>query len=102
MYNMNGGSHYMTKTKMVAINKLANSIKNMEVTPVDEKIFEIIYGVTQERKRQNLSQDDLAAKSGLTKNTISRIETFASTPTLTALIQICYSLGLDIVISKQQ
>lgn len=91
----------MTKTQIVEINKLANSIKNMEVTPVDEKIYEIVYCLTQERKKQNLSQEDLATKSGLTKNTISRIETFVSTPTLVALIQICHALNLDLIISKQ-
>lgn len=99
---MNEGSHYMTKTQMVEINKIANSIKEMEVTPTDEKIYEIIYNLTQERKKQNFSQEELAVKSGLAKNTISRIETFVSTPTLSALIQICHALNLDIVISKQQ
>lgn len=92
----------MTKTQMVEINKLANSIKNMEVTPTDEKIYEIVYNLTQERKKQNLSQDDLATKSGLAKNTISRIETFVSTPTLSALIQISHALNLDIFIDKKQ
>ncbi|MCM1232632.1 MAG: helix-turn-helix domain-containing protein [Ruminococcus flavefaciens] len=91
----------MTKTQMVEINKIANSIKDMEVTPTDEKIYEIVYILTQERKNQKLSQDDLAAKSGLTKNTISRIETFSSTPTLPALIQISHALALDIVITKK-
>lgn len=91
----------LTKTQMVEINKIANSIRDMEVSPTDEKIYEIIYFLTQERKKQNLSQEDLATKSGLTKNTISRIETFVSTPTLSALIQISHALNLDITISKQ-
>lgn len=90
----------LTKTQMVEINRIANSIKDMEVTPTDEKIYEIVYFLTQERKKQNLSQDDLATKSGLTKNTISRIETFVSTPTLPALIQISHALNLDVIISK--
>lgn len=92
----------LTKTQMVEINKIANSIKNMEVSPTDEKIYEIVYLLTQERKKQNLSQDELAIKSGLTKNTISRIETFVSTPSLTALIQISNALDLDIIISSQK
>ena len=91
----------LTKTQMVEINKIASSIKDMEVTPTDEKIYEIVYFLTQERKKQNLSQDELATKSGLTKNTISRIETLVSTPSLSALIQISNALNLDIIISKQ-
>lgn len=92
----------MTKTQMVEISRLVNNIKNMEVTPTDEKIYEIIYILTQERKKQHLSQEELATKSGLTKNTISRIETFVSTPTLSALIQISHALDLDIFIAKKQ
>lgn len=91
----------MTKTQMVKINMIANSIKDMEVSPTDHKIYEIVNTITQERKRQNLSQDELSEKSGLTKNTISRIETFVSTPTLPALIKLSYALGLDICILKQ-
>ena len=92
----------LTKTQMVEINKIASSIKDMEVTPTDEKIYEIVYFLTKERKKQNLSQDELAIKSGLTKNTISRIETFVSTPSLAALIQISNALDLDIIISNQK
>lgn len=88
----------MTKTQVVRINKIANEIKDLEVTPADEKIYKIVHAITQERKKQNLSQEELAGISGLTKNTISRIETFVSTPTLSALIQILYALNYDIEI----
>lgn len=92
----------MTKTQMVKINMIANSIKNMEVSSTDEKIYEIVNTIMEERKRQKLSQDELAIKSGLTKNTISRIETFVSTPTLPVLIQISHALGLDLFILQQK
>ena len=88
----------MTKTQMVKINMIAQSIREMEVTPTDEKIYEIVNTITQERKKQKLSQDELATKSGLTKNTISRIETFVSTPTLPVLIQLSHALNLDVCI----
>lgn len=92
----------MTKTQMVKINMIANSIKNMEVSSTDEKIYEIVNTILEERKRQKLSQDELAIKSGLTKNTISRIETFTSTPTLPVLIQILHTLGLDLFVLQQK
>lgn len=91
----------MTKTQMVKISMLANSIKEMELSDTDHKIYEIVNLITQERKRQNLSQDELSVKSGLAKNTISRIETFVSTPTLSALIKLSYALGLDICLLKK-
>lgn len=91
----------MTKTQMVKINMIANSIREMEVSPTDEKIYYIVDTLTQERKKQKLSQDELAIKSGLTKNTISRIETFVSTPTLPVLIKLSDALNLDIhILSK--
>lgn len=91
----------MTKTQMVKINMIANSIREMEVSPTDEKIYHIVNTLTQERKKQKLSQDELAIKSGLTKNTISRIETFVSTPTLPVLIKLSDALNLDIsILSK--
>lgn len=91
----------MTKTQLVKINAIANSIRDMEVTETDEKIFEIVNTITQERKAQNLSQEELATKANLAKNTISRIETFVSVPTLSALIQITNALNLDIFISPK-
>lgn len=91
----------MTKMQLVKLNAIANKIENLEVTESEEKILEIVNTITQERKTQKLSQEELASKANLTKNTISRIETFASEPTLSALVQILHALNLDIVISSK-
>lgn len=91
----------MTKMQLVKLNAIANKIENMEVKESEKKIMEIVYIITQERKNQKLSQDELAAKAHLAKNTISRIETFVSVPTLSALLQISDALNLDITLSPK-
>lgn len=91
----------MTKKQLVKLNAIANKIENMEVKESEKKIMEIVYIITQERKNQKLSQDELAAKAHLAKNTISRIETFVSVPTLSALLQISDALNLDITLSPK-
>lgn len=87
--------------QLVKLNAIANKIENMEVKESEKKIMEIVYIITQERKNQKLSQDELAAKAHLAKNTISRIETFVSVPTLSALLQISDALNLDITLSPK-
>lgn len=89
----------MTKMQLLQLNAIANKIENLEVTKSEEKILEIVNIITEERKAQKLSQEALAQKANLTKNTISRIETFVSEPTLSALVQILQALNLDITIS---
>lgn len=91
----------MTKMQLVKLNAIANKIENMEVKESEKKIMEIVYIITQERKNQKLSQDELAAKAHLAKNTISRIETFVSVPTLSALLKISDALNLDITLSPK-
>ena len=89
----------MTKMQLLQLNAIANKIENLEVTKSEEKILEIVNIIAEERKAQKLSQEALAQKANLTKNTISRIETFVSEPTLSALVQILQALNLDIIIS---
>lgn len=89
----------MTKMQLLQLNAIAKKIENLEVTKSEEKILEIVNIITEERKAQKLSQEALAQKANLTKNTISRIETFVSEPTLSALVQILQALNLDIIIS---
>lgn len=86
----------MNIENMTQMNNVFNSIISKNVSPVDKKIFEIVMILKNERKKQKISQEKLAQLSGLTKNTISRIETLVSIPTLPAILKIAYALKLDI------
>lgn len=48
------------------------------------------------RKCANLSQEELAKKSGLTQNTISSYETGQYSPTLINALKISHSLGIPV------
>lgn len=48
------------------------------------------------RKCANLSQEELAKKSGLTQNTISSYETGQYSPTLINALKISYALGIPV------
>lgn len=69
---------------------------------VDVQIKTMIYKITQERKKQNITQDELSDMTGISQTTISRIESFVSTPTLPILINIANALHLKITLSKIQ
>lgn len=91
----------MANTKAIQIRKIAESIRDIEISPVDETIYQIIFQLTQERKNQKISQEELASRTGLTKNTISRVETFVSTPTLQVLIKMANALGLNLSLQNK-
>lgn len=91
----------MANTKAIQIRKIAESIRDIEISPVDETIYQIIFQLTQERKNQKISQEELASRTGLTKNTISRVETFVSTPTLQVLIKMANALGLNLYLQNK-
>lgn len=91
----------MKTDNMTQITDLAKNIIASDVSPVDEKIYEIVFYLAEERKRQNITQEKLAQLSGLTKNTISRIETLVSTPTLPAILKIAFALNVDLVVKTK-
>lgn len=86
----------MTEKKMVQITDVANAIMEEDISEIDEQIYSIVFYLTEERKKQKMTQEQLAHLSGLTKNTISRIETLVSIPTLPAILKIASALKLKI------
>jgi HTH-type transcriptional regulator/antitoxin HipB len=54
------------------------------------------------RKAQKLSQQDLAARTGIRQGTISEVERGKATAHLGKVLQLLAALGLDVVISNRQ
>lgn len=67
---------------------------------INIQIKTMVYKITQERKKQNITQDELSDMTGIPQTTISRIESFVSTPTLPILIKIANALQLKITLNK--
>lgn len=66
---------------------------------VQNQIDDIIVSLIKERKKKKLTQAQLSEVTGIPQATISRLESFASTPTLQVLIRLSNALGLYLSIS---
>ena len=66
-----------------------------------QREYEIVKQLVKMRNEMGLSQNDVAKKSGLTQQMISRIETIDNSPTLKNFIKYVDSVGLEIKIVKK-
>ncbi|MEX5284946.1 helix-turn-helix transcriptional regulator [Selenomonas sputigena] len=80
---------------------LDEQLKNPEFKK-EWEAHELEYQLTmlllKERRRQRLTQTELATRSGLRQSNISRIEKGQASPTLSTLNKIAYGLGKKIQI----
>ena len=63
--------------------------------------YELLKQLVKMRKEMGFSQSDVAKKSGLTQQMVSRIETVGNSPTLRNFIKYVDSLGLEIKLEKK-
>ena len=61
---------------------------------IQDQIDDIILELIKERKKQNLSQTKLSQMTGIPQATISRLESFATVPTLYIVIKLSNALNL--------
>jgi putative transcriptional regulator len=57
---------------------------------------EIVESLKRERKAQGLSHEKLAQKAGVTRPTISYIESGKIQPTLSVCLKVCKALGVSL------
>lgn len=71
---------------------------------LQENIENIIVTILKYRKKSNLTQEQVSEQSGISRTTISRIESFSIQPDLKTLMQICdvFDLDLEIVVKPRQ
>lgn len=58
--------------------------------------YELIKSIVTYRKQHNITQEQIAQKSGLTQQMISRIEKFGSSPSLDTFIRYLDAMGLKL------
>ena len=75
---------------------------NKDVAP--EICAEIVRLLTEERKRQGLSQNSLASKAGVNQSLVSALEKEPWNPTISTLLRIAGALAVDLgeVVTKAQ
>lgn len=70
--------------------------KNISKEEVNKKEKLLIELLVKIRKEKKLSQEKVAKLSGLTQQSISRLETLNTKPNLSNLIKYMYALDLDL------
>lgn len=73
-----------------------NEFNGDGVGSIDSSRREIIRQVVRERKRQKLTQKELAEKIGLKQSNISRLETGKSNPSIDFLQRVAAGLGKEL------
>ena len=80
-----------------------NVFENIELGKEEKDCFkisdivnELIVQLITRRLELNMSQRELATKSGIKQPMIARIEKFESVPRIDTLVKIAYALGLEI------
>ena len=64
--------------------------------------YQLIMQLVKERKAMDMSQDELAKKSGISQQALSRLEREKHVPTLSTFIKIINALGLEITLTKRK
>lgn len=81
------------------MSKLPIEMTNEELL-ILEQIDNIILQLLKYRKKSGLTQEEVAKRAGLSRSTISRIESFALTPDLKTLFLICNVYGLSLSLTQ--
>jgi transcriptional regulator with XRE-family HTH domain len=83
-----------------------NIFENEIDVMLQNNIENVIVAIMKSRKKANMTQEELSEKSGVSRTTISRIETFnLTTPDLRTLMQLCQPFGIELkieIISDQR
>lgn len=88
---------HMTETEVLSC--LSQMKNENRIFQYECKISEIELKVAEElrciRKSLHISQEEVAKKSGLTRQMVSRVETYSYSPNMTTLIKYLWALGVD-------
>lgn len=84
------------------INKrLENDVELKKAYDSAQHEYEVLKQLVKVRNEMGFSQSDVARKSGLTQQMVSRIETVGNSPTLRNFIRYIDGMGLEIKLEKK-
>lgn len=73
-----------------------NDEKEKFLYEVEDDQFKLIQNLIKKRIEKNMTQRDIADKTGLSQQAVSRIEKYGNTPSMANLIKYLRALDLDI------
>ena len=92
----------MQKEQRQILQLIEGKIGDNEQFAYECRIKEIEWDMAKELKNYrcslHISQEEVAQKSGLTRQMVSRVETFSYSPNLTTLIKYLYALDIDLAV----
>ncbi len=68
----------------------------MPADPYTETVNRVIRALRDERRKQGISQEKLAAKAGLSRTGVRHVESEQYRPTLNSLLRIAGALGMNL------
>ncbi|MGN9163471.1 helix-turn-helix domain-containing protein [Clostridium sulfidigenes] len=63
---------------------------------VEDMEFQLIENLVRERKRRSITQKEIAERTGLSQQAVSRIEKYGNKPSLNNLLKYMYAIGINI------
>ena len=88
----------MTKNYRVLLNERLNDPQFRKAWDELEPEFQIIRAMIEAREEANMTQKDLAEKTGIAQGDISKLENGSSNPSIRTLQRIAEGLGKKLVI----
>lgn len=79
-----------------------NTVENDNTSSFETACEGIVSQLIAERKRQGISQKELAEKAGITQGQLSRIESGESSPLITTAYAIANALGKTIEVNFEE
>ena len=76
---------------------VSNSPEASYFYKIDQQVYEISKLLREIRVKEEITQIQIAKKTGLSKQMISKIECYNGNPTLTTLVKYCDCVGINLV-----
>lgn len=93
-------AHVLDLSKEIS-RKAASNPEFLRLWNESENEYELLFQVIRLRKKQKISQKELAVKTGTKQEVISRMESRKNSPSLANFCKIVNTLGYELIIQKK-
>lgn len=77
-------------------------IEDEMISQDEKRLIKLAFTLLNKRIEKNISQDEMAERTGLSKSVISRMETFSSIPSSLTLTKYASELGMELVLVDRE
>ncbi|MFQ9044844.1 MAG: helix-turn-helix domain-containing protein [Anaerobutyricum hallii] len=73
-----------------------NNTKSKAIYEDEQQLYELCKKLKQIRQRKHFTQKDIAAKTGMSQQMVSKIESYNGNPSMLSFFKYCKSIGIDL------